>query len=56
MMILRTILVIIGGIITNIKTKATKQDRLMSFIAIEDLTGTMEVIVFPMVYENIGIF
>lgn len=46
------LLVTIGGIITNIKTKATKQDRLMSFIAIEDLTGTMEVIVFPMVYEK----
>ena len=45
--------VIVGGIITGINTKTTKNDKMMAFINIEDLTGTMEAIVFPTVFENI---
>jgi DNA polymerase-3 subunit alpha len=44
--------VIIGGIITGINTKTTKNDKMMAFINIEDLTGTMEAIVFPTVFER----
>lgn len=44
--------VIIGGIITGINAKTTKNDKMMAFINIEDLTGTMEAIVFPTVFEK----
>ncbi|SDB26231.1 DNA polymerase-3 subunit alpha [Pseudobutyrivibrio sp. YE44] len=44
--------VVIGGMITGITTKYTKQGKAMSFINLEDLTGTIEVIVFPNSYEK----
>jgi len=44
--------VVIGGIITGINTKTTKNERIMAFIDIEDLTGSMEAIVFPTVFEK----
>ncbi len=40
-------LVTVGGIITDKKTKTTKSNNMMAFITLEDLYGTMEVIVFP---------
>lgn len=40
-------LVTVGGIITEKKTKTTKSNNLMAFITLEDIYGTMEVIVFP---------
>ena len=39
--------VTVGGIITERKSKTTKSNNLMAFITLEDLYGTMEVIVFP---------
>jgi DNA polymerase-3 subunit alpha len=39
--------VIVGGIITEKKTKTTRNNNLMAFITLEDLYGGMEVIVFP---------
>jgi DNA polymerase-3 subunit alpha len=39
--------VVIGGIITEKKIKATKNDNLMAFVTLEDLYGTIEIIVFP---------
>ncbi len=44
--------VIIGGMITEKTTKITKTNQLMAFITIEDLYGTVEVIVFPKSYEK----
>ena len=44
--------VIVGGIITGRKTKTTKSNNLMAFIELEDLFGTMEVIIFPTVLEK----
>ncbi|MCX7923947.1 MAG: DNA polymerase III subunit alpha [Clostridia bacterium] len=44
--------VIVGGIITEKKTKTTKSNNLMAFITLEDLHGTMEVIVFPKILEK----
>ena len=39
--------VTVGGIITGKKVKTTKNDNLMAFVEIEDLYGSMEIIVFP---------
>lgn len=39
--------VTVAGIITSRRDKITKNNTLMSFIVIEDFTGSMEVIVFP---------
>ncbi|MGB9813679.1 MAG: DNA polymerase III subunit alpha [Thermovenabulum sp.] len=44
--------VIVGGIISNIKLKSTKENKIMAFLKLEDLTGSMEVIVFPAVVEK----
>jgi len=44
--------VILGGVINNFKRKSTKNGNLMVFISLEDLEGTVEVIVFPKVYEE----
>ena len=44
--------VTVGGIIVSRKTKTTKNNNLMAFIGLEDLYGTMELIVFPTIYER----
>ena len=46
--------VIVGGIITALRTIVTKSGSKMAFVKIEDKTGEMEVIVFPRTYENVG--
>ncbi len=43
---------IIGGMITERTVKATKTNQMMAFITIEDLFGTVEVVVFPRDYEK----
>jgi DNA polymerase-3 subunit alpha len=43
---------VIGGIITEKKIKYTKNNQVMAFITIEDLVGSVEVIVFPQAYEK----
>ena len=43
---------IIGGILEDITTKYTKTSRTMAFLTIEDLTGSVEVLVFPNDYEK----
>ena len=35
------------GIITHVKKKVTKSDTTMAFLDVEDITGTIEVVVFP---------
>lgn len=44
--------VVIGGMITSKKVKTTKTNQIMAFITIEDLVGTVEVLVFPKIYEK----
>ncbi len=44
--------VTIGGMIADKTTKYTKNDQLMAFITLEDLVGSVEVIVFPKTYEG----
>lgn len=40
------------GIISSVKKKITKNDSTMAFVTVEDVTGSVEVIVFPKVYER----
>ena len=46
--------VVIGGMITGKTIKYTKNNKVMAFLQIEDLLGTVEVVVFPNVYERSG--
>ena len=41
-----------AGIITSIKKKYTKNNKIMAFVSIEDLYGTVEIIVFENCYQN----
>lgn len=41
-----------GGILTEVKGKATKKGAYMGFITLEDLTGQIDCLVFPKVYER----
>ncbi|WP_167955341.1 DNA polymerase III subunit alpha [Anaerosporobacter faecicola] len=43
---------VIGGMITSKTVKATRNNTMMAFITIEDLFGTVEVIIFPRDYER----
>ena len=43
-----------AGIITSIKKKYTKNNKIMAFVTIEDLYGIAEVIVFENAYINAG--
>ena len=43
---------IIGGIMTAKTIKYTKNNKVMAFITLEDLTGSVEVLVFPQTYER----
>lgn len=40
------------GIISSVKKKITKNDSTMAFVTVEDVTGSVEIIVFPKVYER----
>lgn len=42
---------VIGGMITDITVKTTKTNKIMAFLTIEDLVGTVEVLLFPRDYE-----
>lgn len=44
--------VTIGGMITDKKIKYTKNDKIMAFLTVEDVAGSVEVIVFPRDYEK----
>ncbi len=43
---------VIGGMITAKTVKLTKNGQQMAFVTLEDLVGSVEVIVFPRDYEN----
>lgn len=44
--------VVIGGMITAKTIKYTKQNQAMAFLTIEDLVGTVEVVIFPRDYQK----
>lgn len=45
--------VIIGGILTEVNQKVTRNNTMMAFLKLEDLTGTIEVIVFPKALDRL---
>ena len=44
---------IVGGMITNKTIKYTKTNKVMAFITLEDLVGSVEVVIFPRDFERI---
>ena len=44
--------VVLGGIVTGIRTVITKTKSTMAVVTLEDLQGTLEVVVFPRTYEQ----
>ena len=48
--------VIVGGMISEKTVKYTRNNQAMAFITIEDITGTVEVIIFPKIYERFSAF
>ena len=43
---------VVGGMITEKTIKYTRDNKIMAFLTLEDLVGTMEVVVFPRDYEK----
>ena len=43
-----------GGIITSVKKKYTKNNNIMAFVTIEDLYGSLEIIVFESCYNRVS--
>ncbi len=44
--------VTVGGMITELSTKTTRTGGMMAFITLEDMTGQLEILVFPRDYEK----
>ena len=44
----------LGGILADVRSKATKQNALMGYVALEDLTGQIEGLVFPRAWEKLS--
>ena len=44
--------VVIGGIVEEMKPIITKKNDMMAFLRVADLTSSLEVVVFPKVYEE----
>ncbi|MBR6270618.1 MAG: DNA polymerase III subunit alpha [Lachnospiraceae bacterium] len=45
-------IVVVGGIITGVTKKNTKNGQVMAFVTLEDVTGSLEIIFFPKDYER----
>ena len=45
---------VVGGMIAAKTVKFTKNDQMMAFLTLEDLVGSIEIIVFPRDYERYG--
>ncbi len=43
--------VVVGGVIDSTKKKITRMGKAMMFVNIQDITGTLELLVFPRTYE-----
>lgn len=46
--------VVMGGMVSSVKTLMTKKNKMMAFVQLEDLMGIVEVIVFPNIYERVA--
>ena len=43
---------VLGGLITSVKKKNTRKGEIMAVLSLEDLTGSVEVVVFPRPYQQ----
>jgi DNA polymerase-3 subunit alpha len=43
---------VVGGLVTTVKRSLTRTGSTMAFLTLEDLTGSVEVLVFPRAYEQ----
>ena len=43
----------LGGILAHVNQKVTRNNTIMAFLKLEDLTGTIEVIVFPKTLDKV---
>ncbi|MCR4650953.1 MAG: DNA polymerase III subunit alpha [Lachnospiraceae bacterium] len=46
--------VTVGGLVADKKIKYTKNDQAMAFVTLEDLTGSVECVIFPKTYQKFG--
>lgn len=44
----------VGGVITNVRVITTKNGAKMAFVAVEDKSGELEIVVFPKLHETLG--
>jgi len=44
--------VVVGGLVATVKRSMTRSGSTMAFLTLEDLTGSVEVLVFPRAYEQ----
>lgn len=44
--------IVVGGMLTTVKKITTKRGDAMAFASLEDLTGTVEIVVFPKTYQQ----
>ena len=47
-------MVTIAGVISNVKTKTTRNNSLMAYITLEDGTGSIEILAFQRVLDQGG--
>jgi DNA polymerase-3 subunit alpha len=45
-------IVIVAGMVSSVRRVTTRNDRLMAFAELEDLHGSLEVVIFPEAYEK----
>ena len=45
-------IVVVGGMVTDKKVIFTKSNKKMAFLTLEDIKGTMEIVIFPNLYEQ----
>ncbi len=45
-------MVVVGGVVETLKKKITKKGSVMMFATIQDLSGNMELLIFPKTYEQ----
>ncbi|MFA7324393.1 MAG: DNA polymerase III subunit alpha [Candidatus Nanopelagicales bacterium] len=48
------VVVTIGGLVTTVQRKTTKQGSSWAIVTVEDLEGQLEVMVFPQAYQNVS--
>jgi len=46
--------VILGGMVTALRRSVTKKGQMMAYFKLEDLTGSIDVLVFPKLFSQIG--